>query len=105
MPQIQTFDSTKERPIGLADAAKILPKNSNGKKLHVRTIERWIRRGLRGIQLEGGFFGGSLATSRESIDRFQKKLTEAKGQSRAARAIINCPGHEEAIKALKEAGF
>lgn len=72
---MRTFDTVTERSITLAQAATYLPRRADGRKLCVRTIERWIRVGHRGVKLEGAYWGKSLCTSVEALRRFSAALS------------------------------
>ncbi|NNM84739.1 MAG: DUF1580 domain-containing protein [Phycisphaerales bacterium] len=95
-----------ERPIRLAAAtrelADILPPSSRtGTPLHLCTIHRWVTAGIRGVRLEVVRCGGSLATSREAVERFFSALsatdapthtpsTPARRERRVSRAQQEC---------------
>ena len=91
-----------DQPIDLKEAAKFLPKR-NGRKPHVRTIERWIRHGNKGVRLEGFQFGATLATTREAILRFGKELLAAKS-AKTPTAKEPTKRAERAGKALARIG-
>jgi hypothetical protein len=57
--------------ITLADAANLLPKN-HGKKVHVRTIKRWIVNGTRGVRLAGKKIGWKWYTTAEWLREFEE---------------------------------
>ncbi len=70
------IDLQAEELLSLTDAAKALPP-IDGKRLHVSTIWRWARRGLRGIRLEHVRLGHRVCTSQEALARFAQRLAEA----------------------------
>ncbi len=66
-----------ERILTFADAARELPKR-NGKKVSISTIWRWAMKGCAGVRLESFQYGGTLATSREALQRFFDQVTAAR---------------------------
>ena len=73
----------------LADWAKALPPR-NGKRVHFRTLYRWTTQGVRGVRLETLPLGGTLATSREALERFfaeiaRVRIAEANRRAREAQ--------------------
>jgi len=67
--RILDITGSGEELISLADAAKLLPTRG-GKRISIRTLERWIRHGHRGLFLEAARLGCVFYTSREAIQRF-----------------------------------
>lgn len=98
---METFDMTRESPLSLTDAADLLPRKPSGKKMSIRTIERWIRFGHRGVLLEGNQVGRTLTTSRESLQRFSERLVGTNGHS----PKVNRRSHEVAKRKLEKAGI
>jgi len=68
---------TTEQVFTFAELARRLPK-VGGKKIHVSTLHRWCRKGVRGVLLEFRMLGGRIFTSVEAVDRFSKQLAEAR---------------------------
>jgi Protein of unknown function (DUF1580) len=64
-----------ERPLSLAQAAKLIPPTRLEKRVHVSTLVRWILRGVRGVKLEAARVGGRWITSQEALERFSAALT------------------------------
>jgi hypothetical protein len=60
--------------IELSEAAKLLPKR-HGKKIHVKTIKRWIVKGCRGIRLGGQKIGDVWFTSAAWLRQFHDECT------------------------------
>lgn len=56
--------------ITLADATTLLPKKS-GKKVHVRTVKRWIINGAHRVRLAGRKIGGQWFTTAEWLKDFE----------------------------------
>jgi len=63
------IDRTTETILSLRDATREVPP-LDGKKVHISTLWRWARKGVRGVKLEYIQLGHRVATSREAIDRF-----------------------------------
>jgi Protein of unknown function (DUF1580) len=63
----------------LIDAAELLPRLRKGQPVHVSTLYRWISRGQKGVRLEALKIGRTLVTSREALQRFFERLSEAEG--------------------------
>lgn len=61
--------------IYLNDLPGHLPRHHGNRKVHVASIYRWAKAGLRGIRLRSFLAGGRLATTREEVDRFFFRLT------------------------------
>ncbi|MBE7464804.1 MAG: DUF1580 domain-containing protein [Planctomycetes bacterium] len=64
-----------EELISLNEATKRLPA-LDGRRLHVATLHRWARRGVRGVRLEVRALGGRFVTSVQALDRFSKALAD-----------------------------
>ena len=62
----------EEQQLTLSDASKIVPGCP-----HASTLWRWSRQGLHGIRLEYLKIGRRIVTSREALDRFFQRVTEA----------------------------
>ena len=56
------IDLQSETVVSLAEAAKTLPQ-IDGRRIHVSTLWRWARRGVRGVQLEYVRLGHRVCTS------------------------------------------
>lgn len=70
-----TINADIEKLVTLTEAAKLLPA-VGGKRIHVSTLWRWCRKGLRGVNLEYLRVGSRIATSNEAMHRFFTALTE-----------------------------
>ncbi len=77
------IDPRTETPISSTQAAKLYPRNAQGKHPHSSTIVRHMKRGLRGVFLESIRCGGRLCTSREAVARFFQRLTEVRRSTQA----------------------
>ena len=69
------IDSKQEALITLTEAAKMLPR-VGGKRIHVCTIWRWCKKGLRGVNLDYLRVGSRVATSHEAMHRFFAALAQ-----------------------------
>ena len=74
-----------ETPLTFAEAAARLPK-INGKKVHVSSVWRWSRRGVRGVRLECRCLGGRYLTSIEALDRFATQLADLPPEHRRQKS-------------------
>ena len=71
------FDPSVEFPIPLIQVSKLtwIPRRRRGRKLHISTVFRWVRPGVRGVRLECIRFGGTLCTSEPALKRFLAALS------------------------------
>jgi hypothetical protein len=74
------LDLTRETPIPLAAATKLVPPGRNGKRTHFSTLLRWILQGVKSpsgelVRLEGARLGHRWFTTCEAIQRFSDRLT------------------------------
>ena len=103
-----SFDSG-ESMMTLAEATGYLPRNQHGKKITVRTLERWVRHGHRGVKLEGLPLGAKIYTSKEAIQRFSNALAaKDSGTPSVAEAAPKKPStksHRQASASLAKAGW
>lgn len=93
----------------LAEAAGYLPRNQHGKKITLRTLERWVRHGHRGVKLEGLPLGAKIYTSKEAIQRFSNalaaKVADAAPVVELAPKKPSTKSHKQASTALAKAGW
>jgi hypothetical protein len=73
----------RERPFPLdetrlfvSEVPRHLPRGRGGRPVHLLTVLRWIRQGVRGVRLEALKLGGRWVTSREALARFMARLSE-----------------------------
>lgn len=71
------IDTAVENLVPLRDVPRCLPARPNGKRLHISAVYRWALRGVRGVRLETVKIGGTTYTSREAIQRFSERLSDA----------------------------
>jgi hypothetical protein len=69
------IDLKTEKPLSLAQAAKLIPPTRQDKGVHASTLVRWILHGPRGVRLEAARLGGRWITSPEALERFSAALT------------------------------
>jgi len=105
------IDFKTEELLTLKDACMILPRRRRGRKPHFATLWRWAKRGLSGVKLETLKVGGTLCTSREALQRFFDRLTEADQNPVPGRQFkMRTPAQRQraiarAEKVLREAGI
>jgi hypothetical protein len=58
-----------ENLVTLTQATKLLPQ-VDGKRIHISTLWRWCKKGLKGINLEYFRTGSKIVTSQEALQRF-----------------------------------
>jgi hypothetical protein len=113
------IESASEDVFPLSHAPDVSPRLRRGKKISVATFYRWSVAGCRGIVLESLQCGGVRCTSRQAIQRFFERLTEARsplavkaacegvqpstGQTRSAARRQR--DSERASRILKSRGF
>jgi Protein of unknown function (DUF1580) len=74
------IDLSRESPLPLAAACRIIPAARGGKRTHISTLLRWILQGAKSpsgnlVRLDGIRIGNRWHTSREAIQRFAEALT------------------------------
>ena len=77
-----------ETVVSLREAARALPVRRHGKPLHISTLCRWAKRGVRGVVLETLRIGGTRYTSLEALQRFfeRQSTSETCGPAEPTRA-------------------
>jgi len=91
MPEI-----ANEQLITLSQAAKLMPSRRRGKPVHTTTVWRWYRYGVcRGgerVFLEAVELPSGVATSKEALTRFIRRLTDlSHGDRRTNSAKVTNP--------------
>jgi hypothetical protein len=76
--QCKVIDTTSETLLTLAQAADDLPRRRKGRKTNISTLYRWSQAGCRGVVLETIQCGGTRCTSREALQRFFERLSQAR---------------------------
>jgi len=97
------IDLTAETLLSLGDAACLLSRKANGKRVHVKTIARWCLYGIQGIRLESLKVGRERYTSKEACQRFAESLTGFQWVARSS--VDRCRADREAERRLKDEGF
>ncbi len=77
------IDLQSETVMSLTEAAKTLPP-IDGRRIHVSTLWRWTRKGVRGVQLEHVRLGHRVCTSVEAVQRFAEALARIDAGPQAA---------------------
>jgi hypothetical protein len=96
------IDVHSESVISLTDATKLLPRRRAGRKPNVATLYRWTTCGCRGIVLEHLQVGATRCTSREALQRFFDKLTDATASVLAAPVTPLPAGRRREIAAAEK---
>jgi hypothetical protein len=77
-----------ESLLTLRDAARELP-GRGGKRVHIATVWRWAKRGVRGHRLETTLVGGTRCTSRQAVQRFLLQLNGGDPQPSGEHTITS----------------
>lgn len=91
--------SLSEDLLTFSAAAKTLPPRRGNRPTHTSCLFRWYRNGLRGVRLEAIRVGGTLMTSKQALERFFERLSEARGPSRPAPPHIDKTYRQRQIEA------
>ena len=83
------IDIQAETLVRIADLPAWTAKNL-GNRVSPSTIQRWFRRGCRGVKLETILIGGARATSTEALQRFFNASTAAQDGAIVATTTA-CP--------------
>ena len=86
------IDTLVETLLPLAQAADELPRRRRGRKTNLSTLYRWSQAGCRGVRLETIQIGGTRCTSREALQRFFERLSQAREATPAGGGEC-APGH------------
>jgi hypothetical protein len=99
------IDDRIEKLIPISAVPELMPKRNN-KWLSYETIRLWTVEGHYGVLLEFVWRGGSKMTSREAVDRFNRRVNEVKQAERRlpgpAPTKINQAAAIAARQAIKE---
>jgi len=109
------FDLSREEPIPLSDACRLVPPGRGGRRTHLSTLLRWILTGARApdgttLRLEAMRIGGRWMTSLAALQRFAEGLTPAldsntAGTLRTRTSRQRQMASEKAARALEERGI
>lgn len=83
-------DLLDEELINVKELPDILEPR-NGKKVHLAAIYRWIKSGLSGVKLETIIIANGRFTTREALNRFWVRVTEARDGLQAQADAIAPP--------------
>jgi hypothetical protein len=107
------IDLTKESPLSLSEAGRLLPPGRRNKRPSLSCLLRWVETGIKSptgelIRLEALRCGGRWLTSREALQRFALALTPR--LDAPAAPAIRTPAQrrrssERAEKILEKAGI
>ena len=97
------IDITSEEVILLREASELLPKRQ-GKKVHVATLYRWAKDGIRGVKLESLKVGGQACTSVEAVTRFVENTNNVPRGALQSKAICE-KRRVQTMKVIEEAGL
>jgi hypothetical protein len=101
------IDVEQEQLVSFSALAKSLPRRRRDRPVHVSTIHRWRRPGLRGVRLEAIRVGGAWHTTREAFARFCERLTAA--ETGNCTSVLSTAerghAHETADTALAKEGW
>lgn len=86
--------------IALNDLTNLLPRRS-GKKVHVKTVTRWVTKGCRGIRLEAVKIGSVWFSSESWLLDFQRQCSERTSQVKTP-SVAGGAIHQMASRILKE---
>src|SRR5208282_2487216 len=75
------IDFHAEELLPFTEACNHVPRRRRGTKLHVSTLYRWWKKGIRGVRLEVAVCGSSPATTKEELRRFFDAVAAAKAPS------------------------
>ena len=101
-------DITDEQLITLSQAAKLMPSRRRGKPVHTTTVWRWYRYGVcRGgerVFLEAVELPSGVATSKEALTRFIRRLTDLSHGDRTDSVKVTNPNVKQQLdeKGLSE---
>lgn len=66
-----------EQLVHVREVPWFLPRQLNGRRVHISAVYRWMSRGVRGVLLEFVQVGGRRYTSKEVLQRFADRLTSS----------------------------
>lgn len=89
--------------VELSTARQDLIPKRGGKAISPTTLWRWIKRGCCGVCLEVRYVGNTPYTSRDMVNRFIEKVTEARIQKQTSEQ--SPVGGEVSEEELRAAGL
>ena len=106
-----------QHALTFAQAAKLLPKGTEGRRIHPTTIWRWARRGVRAadgtrIRLRITKIGGRNYVVLQELENFFRQLSRLpskdnahRGVERAEAPMPNHSAHTRAAEVLRQLGI
>jgi hypothetical protein len=94
------IDLTRDEVFPLTTAAGRLPSVRGGRSVHVGTLHRWARKGVRGIRLDVIQLGGTLCTSQRSLREFFEALTSKQQPAESKTAAADTSTVDRQLDAL-----
>jgi hypothetical protein len=93
-----------EKPLPLAEAARLLPKRPNP-----ATLWRWRTKGVRGVRLRTSMIGGRRYVTRAALREFNEAVTAA-AERKSAEPVEQAPESTrprsaEMVRRLRKAGL
>jgi hypothetical protein len=82
-----------------------VPKQPSGKKTHKSAGYRWMKPGIQGVRLETVFIAGCRYTSKQALNRFWHRVTEAKDGVKTGSTSCSHKTKSTSEKELNEAGW
>lgn len=93
------IDIRIEKLMSLKEAAKLFP-GRDGQSIHYVTVDRYAKRGLKGVLLETVQAGHRRCTSIEAVQRFIEALTRRSNGGRLVRPVATRTARETAKAVL-----
>jgi hypothetical protein len=100
LPENPMIDIKAETLIPFAQAADELPRRRRGRKTNVSTLYRWSQAGCRGVVLESLQCGATRCTSKEALQRFFERLSQA--QAKVGRESASAPRRRSHFRRRRE---
>lgn len=96
------IDLETESLVAVSEVPRELPR-----RVHVSSVWRWIKNGVRGVPLETILVGGRRYTSREALARFFEATTavSARDQSQMIKAVGKHRAIRQAERELDDANI
>jgi hypothetical protein len=93
----------------LSDAVRKIPRKGSGRKVSIGSVERWARKGIRGVRLKTIKAGGMRCTSDEWLLEFFESIARSERRHEPQlkdRAVSQHTGRREAVESrLAEIGI
>jgi len=76
MEEVLNQNFSSAQLLSIAEVTKLLPR-INGRRLHVSTVWRWCRKGIKGIRLDHNRLGCAIFISQDALNSFFAELAQA----------------------------